>query len=219
MSSKKAEDWWKWAQVLRRRTENGKPAGVLGYSRSERVYSEIRAETPCASEPWYAYGRFRVHSGQLQLAALTVFPGSDRIGLTKGSPGWPEIGWSDEWRPADELTAEIIRGIPLRALRSIAIESVEKYGEGPLGVAEREALSRHPGRGGRSDYFYALWAARYAGKAGSNAPIAELARQYDVRREQVRDLVQQARKRKLLRPGRSGQLTKKAQTILSQGSD
>ena len=212
-------------QVLRGPGPGGRlpPPGkrTFGYGRSllDKRTGEIHAEAPCSSEPWYAYGRFRVTDGQLQLAEIRLFPDPDRTGLKDRDPGWPPIGSSDAWLPADDLTASAVRTLPLRLLREIAIESVEKYGEGPLSEAERRSLSQRPGRAGRSDAFYAHWASRYVGKTGSRAPIAELARENGLRREQVRDLIQQARERGLLTPGRSSLLTKKAKTILKKEVD
>jgi hypothetical protein len=149
----------------------------------------------------------------------SVLEGPDRVGLNKESPDWPPIGSAAAWLPADDLTASAVRTIPLRSLRAIALESVEKYGEGPLSEAERTSLSQRPGRAGRSDAFYAHWAARYAERIGSKAPIAELARENGLRREQVRDLIQQARERGLLAQGRSSLLTKKAKSILQKEVD
>ena len=208
------------AEVLRGPSPTGEPPARgrrrLGFARSKLdEFGDIHAEAPCSNEPWYAYGRFRVSSGQLQIAELRVFPGPDRAGLTKASVNWPEIGAGDAWRPIDDLTAQTIRSVPMRHLRSIALECVEKYGIGPLSDAERASVSQRPGRAGRSDSHYALWAALYVEKVGARAPISELAREHGLRREQVRDLVQQARKRGLVTPGRNATLTEKARSILN----
>ena len=202
-----------WLEVLR-------PGARHLYARSQLDESsgDIHAEAPSSVEPWYAYGRFRIHEGQLQLAEVRVFNGSDRVGLEKKSRRWPDIGSVNSWSPVDELTTKVLRGLPMRVLRTIAIECVEKYGFGPLSDAERQAVEHRPGRTGKGDGFYAMWAARYVAKAGSRAPIAELAREHGLRREQVRDVIQQARERELLTAGRHGLLTAKAEIILGESS-
>ena len=188
----------------------------LGYARGqldERT-GDIHAEAPCPLAPWYAYGRFRIVDGQLQMAEIRLFPGPDRIGLSKESPDWPPIGAVISWVAADDFTTPVLRSFPTRLLRLVAIECVEDYGIGPLSAAEQESVSRRPGRAGKGDAYYARWAARYTQRADARAPIAELAREHGLRREQVRDLIQQARKRGLLSVGRRGLLTEKAKLIL-----
>jgi hypothetical protein len=203
-----------WVEVLGR----GQPPGQRhrGYARSrfDGGTGEIHAEAPLATPPWFAYARFRVVDGQLQLAEIRVFPGFDRIGLTKGSRKWPPIGAVTGWVPADDLVTPVLRGLPMRTLRIVALESLERFSSDAKG--DLASPIKRPGRAGRSDLFYAEWASRYAERAGVRAPIVELAREYGLRREQVRDVIHQARERGLLGSGRSGLLTDKAKSILKE---
>jgi len=78
-----------------------------------------------------------------------------------------------------------------------------------------------PGRAGRDDHFYAIWAARYTAKAAyTPRPIADLAHEHDRPPARLREYIAEARRRGLLTattPGRSGgQLTDKARALLEQ---
>ncbi len=79
----------------------------------------------------------------------------------------------------------------------------------------------HPGRAGRDDHFYAVWAARYADRAAyTPRPIAELAELHDQPPARLREYIAAARRRGLLTEttkGRSGgQLTDRARTLLAE---
>jgi transposase-like protein len=208
-----------WMMILGRQPTDGHRGVSRGGTQYARSYldedtGEIHAEAPCGVRPWYAYGRFRVQEGRLELKEIRVFSSPERTTLVKNDPAWPPFGSINSWAPADDLTAEALRSIPMRFLRTIAIASVEKYGEGPLSETESKSMSKRPGRAGRSDEFYARWAARYVNKRDSRAPIADLAREHGLRREQVRDVIQLARDRGLLTAGRDGTLTARAKSIL-----
>jgi hypothetical protein len=126
--------------------------------------------------------------------------------------------------PAGGLTARQLRRATLGDLTRLA-------GRGVIGriisaVAPEAALTAdddqahpRPGRAGRDDHFYAVWAARYAEQAAYTArPIAELADAHDRPPTRLREYIAEARRRGLLtatRPGRSGgQLTDKARALL-----
>jgi len=201
----------------------------LGWARSEFdvATQEIEVEYPLQPEPWHVFARFRVDDGTLLdgtllMAELRVFPGPDRVGLDWRSEKWPELGEADHWTEASHLGAEVLRGIPVGDLRQIAIGCYRGYmGHRAIRTATGKKIrervkeaTRRPGRAGREDAFYAQWAALYVDKARSKAPIAELANEYGLRPEQVRDLVHTARERGLLGRGRDGLLTKKAHLLL-----
>jgi hypothetical protein len=79
----------------------------------------------------------------------------------------------------------------------------------------------HPGRAGRDDHFYAVWAARYAERAAyTPRPIVELAELHDQPPARLREYIAEARRRGLLTEttrGRSGgQLTDRAHVLLAE---
>lgn len=210
-----------WVHLIRRRgpgeqSPDSRPPGGMARGKLDQRTNEIHAEAPCGVWPWFAYGRFRIVDGQLQLAEIRLFPSPERVGLGRQDPAWPPFGEVSAWVAADDFTTPVLRSLPIRLLRLAAIECMEKYGIGPLSDAERRELDVHPGRAGRPDEYYARWAARYSEKTDTRAPIAELAREHGLKREQVRDVIQQARERGLLSPGRRGLLTEKAKTILAR---
>jgi hypothetical protein len=91
-------------------------------------------------------------------------------------------------------------------------------------LADDDQAQPRPGRAGRDDHFYAVWAARYAERtAYTPRPIAELAEQTDRPIARVREYIAEARRRGLLTattPGRSGgQLTDKAHALLAHPAD
>jgi hypothetical protein len=82
----------------------------------------------------------------------------------------------------------------------------------------------HPGRAGRDDHFYAVWAARYAERAAyTPRPIAELAELHQQPPARLREYIAAARRRGLLTEttkGRSGgQLTARAHALLAEAAD
>ncbi len=136
-----------------------------------------------------------------------------------------------EWsRDPDDLNEMPEGGITARMLRQIPlgnfVEGVSKMAASqsganlPAGWASsvtRRAPAR-PGRAGRDDLYYAVWAQRYVNNLGNRSPIASLAKHYRMKPAGVSHLVHEARFRDLLTksaPGRAGGvLTDKARALL-----
>lgn len=166
------------------------------------------------------------------------------IGEIRVYPDEPERrGDAGEWS-AHELgdTASVpAGGLPIRALRRISLEDAqrnfheifrsvhEQYPDDPLWVLETwsvdpailsRQLSRHPGRGGRSDAFYAQLAFLYTStvQTGQPRPLEHLAKELARPSGHVRQLLATARERGLLtrstRGRAGGELTEKARRTL-----
>jgi transposase-like protein len=160
---------------------------------------------------------------ELLLQHLAVFPAGRRPELSPGHKDWPPIG---EPPPPEATTpsvpAEVLRRLTITDLVSSASYQMaqELGGDRQPSPRERAAiranLSENPGRRGREDAHFAGWAVLYVNqRAKSRSPIASLAQQYGLDREQVRDVVHRARSRGLLGRGSSGVLTEKAKAIIA----
>jgi hypothetical protein len=128
--------------------------------------------------------------------------------------------------PAGGLTArqlrratlgDLIRGVSAR----LAGRLLMAWAPEATVTADDDEAHPRPGRAGRDDHFYAVWAARYAERAAyTPRPIADLADEHDRPPTRLREYVAEARRRGLLtatRPGRSGgQLTDKARALLEE---
>jgi len=124
--------------------------------------------------------------------------------------------------PTGGLTANVLRDVDLEALqRLLAHDAIHPRAESAIAKKVEDELTQYPrpGRRGRSDLFYALWAQRYvAAWSQSVQPIALLARQHPHSAAQIRDFVAEARERELLSETRrglpGGALTEKGATLL-----
>jgi hypothetical protein len=125
---------------------------------------------------------------------------------------------------------EVLKRLPLSEMQT----EVDAYFGSPFGastlpaqwITAQFAAKPRPGRAGRPDVLYAVWAARYVDAlAGTKAPIAALVKQYENTPERIsaaslRAILNKARgrKRQLLTKapaGRAGgELTKKAEQLL-----
>jgi hypothetical protein len=179
---------------------------------------------------WWLGAVFVPYRGQIALAELKVYPGP--------APGANDLDWSQTPEALVELPEG---GITARLLRRVRVgEVIErahqlvKSGEGLSSRTDLDSLvpkqlqelvrraPARPGRAGREDYYYAVWAARYVSKVatGSKHPNIDVAKEFEVTPEKVRDHVYESRRRELLtktiwgRPG--GELTGKARAILLQ---
>jgi hypothetical protein len=118
---------------------------------------------------------------------------------------------------------EHARRVTTRMLRSISLMDVTDAANAWL---VRSQLDRLPDplkeHGGRSDRYYAVWAAHYAKllQKGSRSPIKELAEKHGLDRDKVRDTIHQARVRGMLPKSvggvADGQLTPKAVQLLQR---
>jgi hypothetical protein len=175
---------------------------------------------------WHVAATFLLHDDQLVLSELRVFPGSKA-----GPPGeWSRNTAALEGLPAGGITARMLREVNITDITARAHAWLrvlaEHVSDGP---GARRSWSKtlsveaaKPARAGRSDRYYAIWAARYVDKVGSTArPIEELAMEWDIKPAHVRDLIHKARERGLLTkglPGRAGgALTDKGRKALNRG--
>jgi hypothetical protein len=155
-----------------------------------------------------------------------------------GRPVLPGRGHLDEAKsalppvPRGGITARLCREIHFNALSTQArqdgkwmMEFLEAFSRGrPRRLRqwerdrERYRAAQRSGRSGRSDDYYLDWAVRYIDRInrGSRSPVADLATQYDMRPEQVRDILHQARSRDLLTKGTRG---KAAGMLTDKGKD
>lgn len=169
------------------------------------------------------------------LSELRVFPSDASVPVTGEYVG--------EWsRTPEALAAVGPGGVTATMLRSVSVP--ELLGEAHRWIrqeAERaDAASRagrkhrrqwaqelaaevgRPARAGRSDLYYAIWAARYVEKieSGARNPIGALADEHGLNRGQVRDLIHKARERRLLAAGvrgrAAGTLTERGRQALAR---
>ncbi len=138
-------------------------------------------------------------------------------------------------------TARFFRALPIGELTSFAVQTVRQTADQMLQWINAGKSSRfediqsqtldilntfpenqRPGRAGRPDIFYATLAMRYVEKLGSNTEVRDLADELFISSSQIRNLLYESRRRKLLtkpaHAGRAGgELTPKAIRILEEG--
>jgi hypothetical protein len=166
---------------------------------------------PLAGHPeWKITATFVRQDDQLVVSSCTISAADDRVpagGLTARQLRRATLG---------DLTRKATRGLVGELMSAIAPDSTQ--------TADDDHVPLHPGRAGRDDHFYAVWAARYVERAAyTPRPIVELAELHDRPSARVREYIAQARRRGLLTEttrGRSGgELTDKAITLLGLPAD
>ena len=157
---------------------------------------------------WKITATFAHQNGQLVVSSCTIAPAGDLPlgGLTARQLRRATLG---------DLTRRVSVGFVGRILGALAPEITR--------TLDDDHTHPRPGRAGRDDHFYAVWAARYAERAAyTPRPIAELADEHDRPPTRLREYIAEARRRGLLtatRPGRSGgQLTDKARALLEDSA-
>jgi hypothetical protein len=160
---------------------------------------------------WKITATFVRQGDQLVVSSCTIAPAAEGV-------------------PAGGLTARQLRRVTLggltRLVRRGAVGRI-MMGMAPEAIAwtvDDDQANPRPGRAGRDDHFYAVWAARYAEQVAYSArPIADLAAAHGRPPARLRQYIAEARRRGLLSPttpGRSGgQLTDKAQALLQSSQD
>jgi hypothetical protein len=126
--------------------------------------------------------------------------------------------------PNAELTAAIMRRVGMQEvvdqvhwlLKGLATQVTTARA-----VMDEYRVLPRPGRGGRSDRYYAQVAQHYVGHRDKRAPVQALAKQLAISPTQARDLVHAARQRGLLTGGgvrgrRGGELTEKGRRLLER---
>lgn len=195
----------------------------------------VEAGVPGASG-WSVAAVFLRREEGLVVAELTVFPDVGNEARVRRAARRQPLGrWSRKSSALDDsssggVTVRLLRQVPLPDLvaeahawfAQEAERADRRSGRGQTWALDLTAEPARPGRAGRSDRYYAEWAARYAEKvaAGSPAPIVELAAEHDLGRGQVRDLIHKARERDLLPRGLKGRaggvLTERARALLAE---
>ncbi len=174
-------------------------------------------------EGWRVLAGFVVRDESLTLAELRVFPGphvTDELERELGV-------WSDDELDKDSngITARLLRRVPIGEISRFAHRDFVAVAKSQLIVTPprwARAAARQPaqpGRAGRGDDFYLVWATRYVhATARGGSPIVELSKKHKTKPTRVRDLVHEARRRDLLTPGvqgrAGGSLTNKAKELL-----
>jgi hypothetical protein len=171
---------------------------------------EPQVSGPLPGHPeWRITATFVQQGDQLVVSSCTIAPadGVPAGGLTARQLRRATLG---------DLTRGVSAGLVGRVMTAMAPEVTS--------TADDDEAHPRPGRAGRDDHFYAIWAARYAERAAyTPRPIADLAQEHDRPPARLREYIAEARRRGLLTattPGRSGgQLTDKARALLEQPAD
>jgi len=163
-----------------------------------------------------------------ELVALEV---GDSSVITAGAPA--PAG------PPHPISGRLLRDIRFGELERVARESLRwelavrhhhdhpeiraSLGDNGRRLRESLAEAQRPGRRGRDDLAYASLAAEYVRRLGSGKEVKELAADLSEGVQKIRNMLNEARRRKLLtRPaaGKSGgQLTEKAIALLKENED
>jgi hypothetical protein len=171
---------------------------------------EPQVSGPLPGNPeWRITATFARQGDQLVVSSCTITPAGDvpAGGLTARQLRRATLG---------DLTRRVSMGLMGNLLAAMAPDTT-------LPADDDQAHPR-PGRAGRDDHFYAVWAARYAERAAyTPRPVADLAEQHDRPAARVREYIAEARRRGLLTgttPGRSGgQLTDIGRALLAESED
>lgn len=192
----------------------GVPSPLYGPDDPETPIGVIIENSIPRSGGWFVAATFLLQDDQLVLSELRVFPGTDRRrhGLLHRPGEWSREKEALDPLPAGGITARLLREVSVaditaRAhswLRAIAEHTSDRPGGRRHWSKVLSAEAAKPARAGRSDRYYAIWAARYVDKLGSARPVQELADEWGLTPTQVRDLIYKARARKLLSGGPPG---------------
>jgi hypothetical protein len=124
------------------------------------------------------------------------------------------------------LTTRSVRTLRVEALRRAAMQALTTAArdqENYPGVSDlRQRFTERPGRRGRQDVDYALLVHAYTTLLGQGKPVEALATREFLSASQVRNLLSEAKRRKIMtRPGRGragGQLTPYGHALLTQAA-
>ena len=177
----------------------------------EEMDGVIAAERFVKAHPeWTVTGRFHAGTRGLPLVSLTI----------EAASRYP-------WPPRQPLDTAVVRSIHLPDLKRQARAALivgEQIGIAIEPEASEYRRRRHPGKAGRPDIFYAKLAARYLQLVETtSSPTKHLAAEIHASQSQARDLIYEARRRRLLtktvRGRAGGRLTDKAKRLLlAEGS-
>ncbi len=206
-------------------------------------------ETPIPDAPeWYAACLLMRIGDSVRLAELRILPNAGRwkgsgLASTWSSPDlslsvtigplMSRPGGGDWSRKSGDLRPEHVRGLTSRMLRKVPLDSIVAEAWRRLNSSENlpkgwDRIARNasprPGRAGRDEHFYAVWAKRYADRVEkkSKSPTRDLAEMFGERYGAVAQWIHEARTQGLLsrvegqQGRRGGFLTPKAVAILGK---
>jgi len=175
-----------------------------------------------------AYRVLADESGDAVVAEVRVFP-------AESSKGRPPGAWSAEvlgaaaQLPAGGLRAEVLRQVTLGEYRQFIpdFQAWRSKQAGrtlrvtlPAAALETPVITPKPGRRPKPDEYYAKFAKEYVDALPrSRSPVADISADHQISQGKVRDIIHEARQRRLLtktRQGRvGGELTERARNILA----
>jgi hypothetical protein len=177
---------------------------------------------------WHVHAWFELRDGAPRITELRLrsATGSTLRAAHGGGEPQPNYGFEAGRKvPLGGITAEVLRSLSLKALHdALGKDNASAMLLGVHGFSADEDFRamRQPGRRGRDDRFYVVWAQRYVATcATTRRPYPALAAEWNYSERTIRDFVDKARKRGLLiggSPGRAGgQLSAKAKRLLERG--
>ena len=208
--------------VMPERSRKGKAEVIFGNSELGFIVEDVQ-------QGWHVQAWLELRDGAPRITELRLRPaGGSTIAAAHGVLG-PRPDYTHEMGrkiPKGGITSEVLRGLSLSALHdSLGTDngSAEMLALHGLDPDTDFLASRRPGRRGRSDYFYAVWAELYVDKCkATRHPHAELVREYpDVDERASQHRIRVAGKGEALvgrASGRAGgQLSAKAKRLLERG--
>jgi hypothetical protein len=205
------------------RKRSGSPEVMYG-SPDEFVVEDVQ-------DGWHLQAWIEVREGAPRITELRLRSSEGTTLYSNHGPTGPESDYkhkSGRRVPQGGITTAVLRSLSLTALHD-AIGKVNASASFLTmhGIDPDKAFhaQRRPGRRGREDSFYALWAKRYLDRcATTRRPYAELAKEHKGYAERsIRDIVQTAKRRGLLVGGSQGRaggrLSAKAERLLARMSD
>lgn len=173
---------------------------------------------------WMCAARFVYQGADLVIGELRIFPREQVADWN--IPGQERAAgiWSAELlghgarAPRGGLGARTLRKVHLREIAEVVRRNLEATARsapqvfepghmyGDSGIKKPDERPRPVRRTGRSDHFYAALAAQYVRALAHNSrrPVAWLAEKRKLKKEQVRDMLHEARRREILAPGIQG---------------
>jgi hypothetical protein len=197
-------------------TKDHHPLGLTGFELRElalhpHAWEEmddvVAVERPVKEYPeWIVTGRFYAGLRELRLLSLTI----------EAASFYP-------WPPRKPLDTAVVRNVLLTDLHRQARDAIGSGQQIGIGIevdASAFRRNRRPGRVGRPDIFYARLANRYLQLVETtSSPTKSLAAEIHESQPTTRDLIHEARRRRLLtkteRGRAGGRLTEKAKRLLS----
>jgi hypothetical protein len=173
---------------------------------------------------WHVQAWLELRGGTPQISELRIRPAGGATMQTARGGAEPQRHYPHEDGrkiPKGGITSAVLRAIQLRPIHAaLRKDPATVMIHNALGVdLDRQSPGR-PGRRGRDDAFYAVWAARYVEECQTTrSPYRPLSARFHYSEDTIRDFVGKAGKRGLI-VGRSagragGRLSAKAERLLA----